>query len=97
MLILLYISSAFINTMLPDCNPVPVHVIPKSSRERIDGWVADADGRNWLKVRVTVAPEDGKANRAVLKLLAKAWKIPASSLEIVSGETSRHKLIKILK
>lgn len=73
---------------------VAIHAVPKSPAERIEGWTEDAAQQRWLKVRLTAAPEDGKANRALLKLLAKAWGVPASSLEILSGETSRHKRIR---
>ena len=73
---------------------IPVHVIPKSPRDAIAGMVTDAAGKEWLKVRLTAAPKDGKANKALLKLLAKEWKCPPSSLLIVKGETSRHKYIR---
>ena len=46
-------------------------------------------------MRVTVPPEGGKANRAVVELIAKKLKIPKSSVEIVAGETSRIKKIYI--
>lgn len=48
-----------------------------------------------VKVRVTVVPEDGKANKAVIALLAKALGVSKSSLTIVRGETARDKLIQL--
>jgi len=48
-----------------------------------------------LVVRITAPPEDGKANDAVLRLLAKALARPASSLELVRGATTRNKLIRL--
>jgi uncharacterized protein (TIGR00251 family) len=48
-----------------------------------------------LKLSVTAAPEKGKANRAVLSLLADALELPASSLEILSGQTSPDKVVLI--
>lgn len=48
-----------------------------------------------LKIRVTVPPEGGKANKAVIELLSKALKVPKSSIEIVRGDTSRNKVIFI--
>jgi uncharacterized protein (TIGR00251 family) len=48
-----------------------------------------------LKIRVTVPPEGGKANKKVVELLSKALKVPASNIEIVKGETSRIKLLRI--
>ena len=73
---------------------IAVHVLPKSSRNAVEGLVRDAAGKEWLKVRLTATPEDGKANKALLKLLAKTWGCSPSSLLIVSGETSRHKYIR---
>ncbi|MEO2082548.1 MAG: DUF167 domain-containing protein [Desulfurobacteriaceae bacterium] len=67
-----------------------LRVQPKSSRNRIE----KAEGGR-LKVRVTVPPEGGKANRAVIELLSKALKVPKSSIEVVRGETSRNKVIFI--
>jgi len=48
-----------------------------------------------LKIKVTVPPEGGKANRKVVELLSKALKVPKSDVEIVRGETSRIKLVRI--
>lgn len=48
-----------------------------------------------LKIRVTVVPEDGKANKAVIALLAKALGVSKSSVTIVRGETARDKLVRI--
>ena len=48
-----------------------------------------------LKLRVTAPPEAGKANAAVLKLLAKAWGLPKGDLEIVSGAAERTKTLLI--
>ena len=46
-----------------------------------------------LKIDITAPPEKGKANDAIIKLLAKKLGIAKSSIEIVSGETSRKKII----
>jgi uncharacterized protein (TIGR00251 family) len=54
---------------------------------------AEQDGI--LPVRVTAPPEDGKANAAVVKLLAKHWRVPPSTVEVVSGTTSRSKTLLI--
>ena len=67
-----------------------VRVTPRAGTNRI-GEVRN--GR--LLVKVTAAPEDGKANRAVIKLLAKAWRLPASSFEVIAGATSREKSLLV--
>lgn len=69
-------------------------VIPKAGQDKIDG-VLVGDNGPYVKLRVTAVPEDGKANKAVVKLLAKAWGVPKSALSIVIGETSRDKVIEI--
>jgi len=81
---------------LPDKRCViAVRVTPRSSKPGIGGWREGADGRRELEIRVAAAPTDGEANAAVVKLLAKELGVPKSSIEIVSGETSRHKRIAL--
>ena len=55
----------------------------------------DADGSVVVKARVTVAAEDGKANTALRKLLAKEWRVAASRIEVVRGATGRRKTLRI--
>lgn len=74
---------------------IALHVIPKASRNEVLGWVATQDGGRALKVKVTAVPEDGKANEAVIGLLAKYWDCPKRELSLKSGATSRNKIIKI--
>lgn len=68
---------------------IAIRVTPKASRNRI---TQDGDQ---IRVYVTVVPEGGKANAAVLKLLAKALGVPKSRLTILRGETSRDKVIRV--
>lgn len=70
-----------------------IRVAPGAAQDRLS--LEDVDGAHRLKVAVTAPPEDGRANKAVLKLLAKALKRPKSALSIVRGETSRTKLIRV--
>jgi uncharacterized protein len=74
---------------------IAVRVTPRSAKPGIGGWRAGADGREELEVRVSEAPTDGSANSAVIKLLAKALGVPRSEVDIVSGQTSRHKRIAV--
>lgn len=67
-----------------------VKVAPKAARNALNGWMGDT-----LKISVTTAPEKGKANQAVIELLADALKLPKSALTVVRGETSQQKLIEI--
>ncbi len=74
---------------------VAVRVTPKARRERIDGLAAAADGGQVLKVYVTAPPEDGRANDAVIALVAKTWKVPKSAVSVQSGAASRRKVLLI--
>jgi uncharacterized protein len=67
---------------------VALRVTPRAGRNEIGTIRA---GR--LQVKVTAAPDAGQANTAVLKLISKAWHVPVSAMEIVSGESSREKLV----
>ena len=70
-------------------------VAPKAKRNEIGGWLDEPDGGKALKVAVTAAPEDGKANAAVTALLAKEWGVAKSAISVVSGATDRRKLVEI--
>jgi uncharacterized protein len=48
-----------------------------------------------LNAAVTAPPEDGKANDAVIALLAEAWRLPKSTFEIVKGQTARSKTVRV--
>lgn len=74
---------------------VSVRVQPGASRTGIDGLKILDDGRVVLAVRVGAPAEGGKANAAVVKLLAKTWKLPKSAIEIVSGHGDRRKTVQI--
>ena len=61
----------------------------------VEGVVGLADGRKALKARVTAPPEDGRANAALIKLLAKTWRLPKSAITIVAGQRDRTKILLI--
>ena len=69
---------------------IPVKVQPNASKERI---VGEYNGQ--LKIAVTAAPEKGKANKAIIKLLAEKLGTKISSIRVISGETSRDKRVFI--
>lgn len=68
-----------------------VVVTPKSGRDEIAGWKGAE-----LQVRVTVAPEAGRANAAVCKVVAAALGVPKSAVSVLRGDTARHKQLEIL-
>jgi len=71
-----------------------VKLTPKAGRDAIDGWATDAAGRAVLKVRVSAPPFDNTANEALVALIARTLEVKRSSIRIVSGETSRTKLVE---
>jgi len=79
----------------PDRLVLTLRVTPRGGAARIDGLGHDADGNSFLKLRVSEAPEKGKANTAVIKLLAAEWKLPRSCLNIVAGAGDRNKRLEI--
>ena len=72
-----------------------VHLTPKASHNKIEGWAKDEKGQKILRVKVTALPEDGKANQALIKLLSKALHISQSRISLIRGETSRIKQLEI--
>lgn len=74
---------------------VTLRVTPKAARDAVTGLKATAEGGQVLAVSVTAAPEDGRANMAVLRLLAKAWSLAKTDLRVVAGATDRNKVIAV--
>jgi len=72
-----------------------VRVTPKSAAARLAGLHTAADGIVSLIVKVAAAPDKGKANAAVIGVLAEAFGLPKSTLSIAAGETSRRKTVHI--
>ena len=74
---------------------VALRVSPRAARNRIQGIAPDGEGGFVLKISVTAVPEDGKANGAVIRLLAKAWRVPRQSLRITRGASTRRKTLHV--
>jgi hypothetical protein len=70
-----------------------VKVIPRSAVNEIVGALADGT----LKVKMAAPPERGKANQALIALLAAHFRVSKSAVSIVTGQTSSLKLVKIAK
>lgn len=67
-----------------------IHAQPGAKREAIVGEHGDR-----LKIALTTPPIEGRANQALLKFLAKTLGLPRASIELLSGETSREKRVRI--
>ncbi len=68
-----------------------VKVIPKSSKTEFVGYLPDG---TW-KIKIAAAPEKGKANKELCSFLAERLGVPQSRVEIVSGQTSHRKHIRV--
>ena len=73
---------------------VAVHLTPRASRTSIAGTIAAPSGPE-LRVHVTAPPDKGRANDALIALLAKEWRIAPGRLSIAAGAKSRHKSIAV--
>ncbi len=74
---------------------VRVKLAPKASRDAIHGVRIDAGGGAHVKASVTAAPEGGKANAALIALVAKTWRLPKSAITVVAGASARQKTLLI--
>ncbi|AUX78108.1 MULTISPECIES: DUF167 domain-containing protein [Sinorhizobium] len=72
-----------------------VRLTPNGGRDAIDGLETAADGEEHLKVRVRAVPEKGKANQALIALLAQSFGIARNRISLVSGATQRKKILRI--
>lgn len=72
-----------------------VRLTPNASRDGIGSVAMDAEDVAWLTATVTSAPENGRANKALIKMLSKSWKLPKSSIDVRSGATQRRKTLLI--
>jgi hypothetical protein len=73
-----------------------VRLTPKAALDRIDGVETAADGRSHLKARVRAVPENGAANQALERMLAKALGVPVSAVSVIAGGTARLKTLRVV-
>jgi uncharacterized protein (TIGR00251 family) len=67
-----------------------LHIQPRASKNEVCGVLDNA-----LKIRLTSPPVDGAANKLCREFLADIFDVPRSAVEIIAGETSRHKRVYI--
>lgn len=74
---------------------VRLRLTPKAKANRVTGLQLDAEGRAWVKAQVTTVPEGGKANEALIKMLAKEWRVAKSDVRLIQGATDRNKTLLV--
>src|SRR3546814_360725 len=72
-----------------------IRLTPRSAKEGIGGIWRDAKEASWLCASVRAVPEKGRANAALIKLLAKALDCPPSAISMEAGDISRLKRVRI--
>lgn len=76
---------------IPEGLSIKIFVQPRSSKNQLVGSHGDA-----LKIKLTAPPVDGAANKMCIDFLAKSFKMPKTSLEIISGHSGRTKQVRVL-
>jgi uncharacterized protein len=71
---------------------ITVRITPRMPRNEISEIMEDGT----IKIRLTAAPVDGKANQALIEYLSNVFDISSSKIEIIAGQTNRNKLVSIL-
>ncbi|TPI11407.1 DUF167 domain-containing protein [Mesorhizobium sp. B4-1-3] len=73
-----------------------IRLTPKAAVDGIDEVETAADGRSHLKARVRAVPENGAANTALERMLAKALGVPVSAVSVVAGGSARLKTLRVV-
>lgn len=69
---------------------ISIHVIPGAKIEQVQPAL-DGSYKVWVREK----PKEGEANKALIELLSKHFKMPKSTIRIITGLTSRHKVVEI--
>ncbi len=72
-----------------------IRLTPNARSETLGGRHEDVDGKTWLKASVRAVPENGNANKALVRLLATQLGIARTSIEITGGQTGRNKTLRL--
>jgi len=80
---------------MPEFITISAKIFPQSKKNAVEDIIIEENGSLNLKVRITAPPVDGKANQAVIEILAKHFSVKKSDIEIIRGHTTRQKLIKV--
>ena len=74
---------------------VAIRLSPRARTDRLVAIAVSVKGGHVLKATVTAPAEGGRANEALLQLLARAWHVPRRDLSIIAGSTSRNKIVRV--
>ncbi len=71
---------------------ITVKVTPRAKKTEVVGLMEDGT----IRIRVAAAPEEGKANQALIEFLSRALGIPVGQIDIMGGLSSERKLISLI-
>jgi uncharacterized protein (TIGR00251 family) len=71
-----------------------IRLTPRSSKDKMGEIIMDRE-QSYIKIYVRALPEDNKANQALISFLSKTLKVPKSNIDIITGHTSRFKVLEI--
>jgi len=74
---------------------VAIRLTPRAKADRVVGIAAAAGDRQVVRVSVTAPAENGRANEALLQLLAREWRVARNDLAILAGFASRQKTVHV--
>lgn len=74
---------------------IEVKIIPNSRQQNLVEIIEKLPQQFYLKIKLTAIPEKGRANTQLIEFLSEKLNLPKSNLEIISGHTNPHKLIRI--
>ncbi len=72
-----------------------IRLTPRSAKERVGGVWQDEKGAQWLAASVRAVPEKGKANAALVRLIARYLSLAAKDITLESGDISRLKRLRL--
>jgi uncharacterized protein (TIGR00251 family) len=74
---------------------ISIKVITHAKKSEVVADEIDLFGARILRVKISQPPEDGKANKALIELLAEYLQVKKNSITIIAGEKSTHKIVEI--
>lgn len=74
-----------------------IKLTPNAKSDKIDGIFCNEEGQEYLKVSTTAVPEDNKANKQLIKILAKKYNMKKSDIVLLKGFKSRLKILELKK
>lgn len=80
---------------MSESNIITVHVTPRSGRDVVSGIRHGERGAEEICVRVTAPPDEGRANKAVCRVVASSLGVPKTAVSVTGGRTSRRKRLTV--